>query len=344
MFFRIVTTRYKNKEYSYLKLLESYRSGNKIKQRVLINIVNLDRIPRQTAKMLTEELHDNLEFCNSLRYFSTTGARFSKLSYIFALEKAFKTVKGCSESEIREIYLNEKNKTRYYSRDREQFYNLIHNKVINTDNTPEAVFWSKKLNQILSSADNNLFLGVLLNTRGLPLRYVIFRRQNPNALGDILAELKAVYRLNRIIPLICEETYQCFIADQLSNRDTRNPTPEVFLHRQSTNWLGQTNFVTERYFILNCFNHGNDEISQIIQLINEFADYLGRCTERVQNLLTDSSLSAGDILDITIISHLLYKLIILTLNKNNLTLSGSKTKFLYLIPGRVKLHTKEKTL
>lgn len=310
-----------------------------------MNIANLDRITKKTAAGLNEELHQSLEFSKSMRVFSSTGARFAKLSYIFAVERAFKPLKGCSDVELRKIYLHEKNKARHYGNDREQFYNFIHNKVSAAHHALETVFWSKKLNTIANSADDNLFLGVLLSAEGFPLRHVIFRKQpEQNLIQDILAGLKKIYDLNRITALICEDTYLGFPAGQLINQKAPGATPEVFLHRESTNWLGQKSFTTDRYFLLNYCHSKNEATPQIINLINEFADYLSHGAERFQSVLTDSSLSTSDILDITLISYLLYKMIDQTLKKYSLTPAGNRTKFLHQIPGQPQLHMKDNTI
>lgn len=42
MFFRKVTTRNDGKEYTYVKLIESYRQGNQVRQRVIANLGNID--------------------------------------------------------------------------------------------------------------------------------------------------------------------------------------------------------------------------------------------------------------------------------------------------------------
>jgi len=42
MFFRKITTRSNDKEYTYVKLIENYRQGNKVKQRVVANLGNLE--------------------------------------------------------------------------------------------------------------------------------------------------------------------------------------------------------------------------------------------------------------------------------------------------------------
>lgn len=60
MFFRKVTTRRGDKEYVYLKLIENYRDGGKVKQRVIANLGNIDRLAPEKVEALISGL---TKFC-----------------------------------------------------------------------------------------------------------------------------------------------------------------------------------------------------------------------------------------------------------------------------------------
>jgi hypothetical protein len=62
MFFRKVTTRRHGKEYVYLKLIESYREGGKIKQRVIANLGNIEQLAPEKIQALINGLS---RICNS---------------------------------------------------------------------------------------------------------------------------------------------------------------------------------------------------------------------------------------------------------------------------------------
>ncbi|SFQ94634.1 IS1634 family transposase [Desulfoscipio geothermicus] len=54
MFFRKVTTKSGGKEYTYLKLIENYREGSKVKQRVIANLGNLENMtPDKVQSLIT---------------------------------------------------------------------------------------------------------------------------------------------------------------------------------------------------------------------------------------------------------------------------------------------------
>jgi len=52
MFFRKVVTRRQGREYAYLKLIENYREGGKIKQRVIANLGNIDHLSPEKIQAL----------------------------------------------------------------------------------------------------------------------------------------------------------------------------------------------------------------------------------------------------------------------------------------------------
>lgn len=56
MFFRKITSRTKGKEYNYLKLIENYREGNKVKQRVIANLGNLEDLTPEKVQVLISGL------------------------------------------------------------------------------------------------------------------------------------------------------------------------------------------------------------------------------------------------------------------------------------------------
>ncbi|MGQ9532183.1 MAG: hypothetical protein ACUVTQ_05175 [Desulfotomaculales bacterium] len=56
MFFRKVTTRRGGKEYVYLKLIETYRQAGKVKQRVIANFGNIDRLTPEKITALIQGL------------------------------------------------------------------------------------------------------------------------------------------------------------------------------------------------------------------------------------------------------------------------------------------------
>ncbi|MFZ5651496.1 MAG: IS1634 family transposase [Bacillota bacterium] len=56
MFFRKITSKIKGKEYNYLKLIENYREGNKVKQRVIANLGNLEDLTPEKVHVLISGL------------------------------------------------------------------------------------------------------------------------------------------------------------------------------------------------------------------------------------------------------------------------------------------------
>ncbi len=57
MFFRRIVTKRNGKEYTYLKLIESYRENGKVKQRVIANLGNIDHIDPEKVNTLITSLN-----------------------------------------------------------------------------------------------------------------------------------------------------------------------------------------------------------------------------------------------------------------------------------------------
>ncbi len=77
MFFRKITSRSNGKEYTYLKLIENYREGDKVKQRVVANLGSMDKLTPEKVNGLIAGLSkicgiarqsNNLETNKILRY------------------------------------------------------------------------------------------------------------------------------------------------------------------------------------------------------------------------------------------------------------------------------------
>lgn len=56
MFFRKVTSKSNGREYTYVKLIENYREGNKVKQRVIANLGNIDDLTSEKVQGLVSGL------------------------------------------------------------------------------------------------------------------------------------------------------------------------------------------------------------------------------------------------------------------------------------------------
>lgn len=56
MFFRKITSKSNGKEYTYVKLIENYREGNKVKQRVIANLGNIEELTPEKVQGLISGL------------------------------------------------------------------------------------------------------------------------------------------------------------------------------------------------------------------------------------------------------------------------------------------------
>jgi len=108
VFFRKITSRSNGKEYTYLKLIENYREGNKVKQRVIANLGSMDKLTAEKVNGLVEGLtkicgitsqSPNLETKQILRYGEALAIH--KLWALLGLDKLIEEAAGLSLDEER---------------------------------------------------------------------------------------------------------------------------------------------------------------------------------------------------------------------------------------------------
>lgn len=107
MFFRKITSRSKGKEYTYLKLIENYREGGKVKQRVVANLGSLENLTPEKVEGLISGLSRicglpgdslQLESKKVLQYGEVMALH--KIWEILGLTEAIKEAAGSSHQDL----------------------------------------------------------------------------------------------------------------------------------------------------------------------------------------------------------------------------------------------------
>ncbi|HBX24086.1 MAG TPA: hypothetical protein DEF34_10725 [Desulfotomaculum sp.] len=112
MFFRKVTSKSNGKEYTYLKLIENYREGNKVKQRVIANLGSLEKLTPDKVNGLITGLskicglpnHPNkFEAQKTLRYGEVLAIH--KVWELLGVEPVINKVAGLEDDDIVNVSL-----------------------------------------------------------------------------------------------------------------------------------------------------------------------------------------------------------------------------------------------
>ncbi|MFZ5645321.1 MAG: hypothetical protein ACOY46_17250 [Bacillota bacterium] len=172
MFFRVVTLRYKNKKYKYLRLMKNYRDGKRVKQVELMNLANLSQAPAAKTEIILEELKKLLSFCDSLDLHTGGNAR---ASFLMALEMAFKPKKDCPSPEMEDIFRKENESNMLDTIDKRRFFEMIQNYNEGLQLSSNYILWINKLSDI---GQDNLWKGYLINDKGFPIEYFLFNGED----------------------------------------------------------------------------------------------------------------------------------------------------------------------
>lgn len=181
MFFRTSTLNYKNKKYVYLKAVENYRTGSKVKQRELMNLANLNHLPDGDISLLVNSLNDVLAACKTLSPFTRGSAR---LAFLCALEKIFHPKKNNINSLYREIFFQEKANKTSNNCDHKAFLLDLNKTVLDLTGPIEYITLEyASLPEDLKLLDltdiKNLFIIFLVTNQGLPIEFKVVNVHNP---------------------------------------------------------------------------------------------------------------------------------------------------------------------
>ncbi|WP_027366023.1 IS1634 family transposase [Desulfotruncus alcoholivorax] len=107
MFFRKITSKSNGKEYTYLKLIENYREGDKVKQRVIANLGSLDRLTPDKVNGLiaglskicgVDQKSDKIETKKILRYGEVLAIH--KIWELLGVEQVFNKIIPTPDNEV----------------------------------------------------------------------------------------------------------------------------------------------------------------------------------------------------------------------------------------------------
>lgn len=212
MFFRIVTSKYKKKKYHYLRVMESYRKGGKVKQKELITLANLSRLPAEKIRLVMSELKFLQNHCNSLNE-HTDGV--APVSLLVALEMVFQPKRLCSLTIMQQIMKKELEKKTINTGTPGEFFDLLRKHYPPRDEYPELILYVGKLS--FKENTGTLNLGYLTDGEGFPLSYFISGEElQPDNMHPLIEEIYNAYNAKKIL---------LFTDDNTDNSSKQNIVP-----------------------------------------------------------------------------------------------------------------------
>ena len=233
LFFRVVNTKYKERHYWYLKLLESHRQGDKIRHRQLVNLSTLSQLPEDRIKRIFKDLTKTVALFKEVSAVLPPGYRYLKTPYLLALENSFKVPQGCHDLDLGETFTAGV-KNRQNTVDESRLFDLIDKKMQEYGLSTGLIGWVE--NMASGGPGGNMTVCFLLNSSGFPLRYVVLERTKGDG-TNILDSLQIGDNPPEFfLAPACERFYNEFRPEAPSEKENGYIFREIFLIKQLAGW------------------------------------------------------------------------------------------------------------
>ncbi len=246
LFFRVVNARYKDRQYAYLKLLESQRLGDKIKHKQLVNLSIASRLPPEKIKPLFDDLTKSIVFYKEIAELLPSSCRYLKTAYLLALENAFKVPQHVQDRDLREIIRTD-SKIKHTDPDEDEFFNLFYKKARDYGILPQIIGWIENLEN--ERQENSLLACFLTDSTGFPLMFKNLGRET----GKEAAGLKDLKTKNLkpefFLAPACERIYNTFRLMEPVEKGKSCVVQEIFVVKQLNGWSGKPEFSLKKLLV-----------------------------------------------------------------------------------------------
>lgn len=298
LFFRVVNARYKEREYVYLKLLESRREGNKVKHKQLANLSSVGQLLSERIKPLYDDLSKTLALYKELLESRPPWCRYLKTSYLLALENAFKVEHPCRDQDLRDLLLQDGKRKQSSISDENIFNRLIHEKSLEYGDPRGFMCWLENMNCFL------------VDSSGLPLSF----SQLGSDMGEEVVNFLLNLRIEENDPEFflantCERFYNTFQLMAVLEKEKGYTVKEIFVYRQLTDWSGKPDLSMEKMLICGSAESMNDKrVNQALMSVNSLKSHIGYVSERIGSITRGNPLPDQDLTCTNFISSFFYKI------------------------------------
>lgn len=256
MYFRLVKANHNRKEYQYLRLSESYRDGDKSRQRLVMNVANLSDLSRQEAGSVVDKLQNVIKTAKEQNKYNMPRGKHYKTSIIMAVERIFNPF-GCAESVLERVILSEKKQSACSKKTVEWPLSERAEEFGSKDVSKGVILLVKKLDQVINreSAATAFFM---FEHGGLPLECFL-SGTNINSLREAAEKYKPAFFLY----LLCEKSYNSHeFKDELLDKGEKPQL--VYMHK-----LGTKTPSTDKYYLISRGRVGKKNVEQAVSLVSD---------------------------------------------------------------------------
>ncbi|KJS16672.1 MAG: hypothetical protein VR69_08405 [Peptococcaceae bacterium BRH_c4b] len=295
MYFRLVKANYRGREYSYLRLSESYRDGDKSRQRMIMNLANLDHLPESKMIYVMETLQELIKLGKEMNKCGLTWWKHYKTSMIMALERVFYPSQSPANT-IKRVFLSEnKKKERRGGTAEDYSENML--KIITHNKKPGGIIILIK--QLAGVFNSNLTGVFVFDDCGFPLRYDLFD-------SDVVCvqNIKKHYSKDFFLLFICEKSY-----NSQEIRKAGDEAQIIYVQRQA-NAVLNTATTIEKYYLVSARKADTEIVGRGIGVISESGEHMDYVAKRMTSAIKGVSLPGVDIMNIYFTSLLYMKIIV----------------------------------
>ena len=308
MFYRVVNTSYKDKEYLYVKLLESRREAGKVRHIQLVNLSSNIQMRPDKIKPLIEDLNKTLVFYKGITDSGLPWSKYLKAAYIMALENSFKVERRCGEQDFREILLRDSKKKYTGIYDETLFNELIFKKTSQWGDPGDLVCWIEKENALI------------LDNRGFPLRLLPLKEKKVKETAELLLGLGiGDCRIKFFLGNSCELLYNTFHCMTRLEKKSNYTVRDVFLFRQLTDFSGDPASLIDKVLVMGTGEPVNDELLKLAMVsvidIKSHCEFVGR---RIESATGATDIPEKDLNGMYFISSLFKKIFDYLKNKHSI--------------------------
>lgn len=307
MFFRIVNTKYKEKEYHYLKLLESYRHGKNIKQRALMNIRNLNHMSHDQAEDFTRELQQILALGKTFRDKKLLEPRLVDIAFLLAAEYSLKP-KVINGNKLKKM-LADKEKRNSPLNSSEGIINHIKNIASRHSSIDLVLLWLQGSNEYITSQDKGL--GILFNCQGYILgHFSVNDTSKSNWLEDVQHSIKESNDLLVHCSILSDNVFKSKVT-----KPKLESTSEMYIPLRSGRSFSKE---IKKFYVARHFDNPNFPMDSISSALTEIYYSQHWFVRRLRPAFRKNCNDGLAMLELWIVAHTLYKLINLSAKKFDL--------------------------
>ncbi|MGQ9558786.1 MAG: hypothetical protein ACUVTU_12665 [Desulfurispora sp.] len=300
MFFRVVRTTYKDKQYKYLKLLESVRRGRQVRQRQVYNLGNVSHLTDEQLADLVCRLEKVMSLTERLTGYELSWGKFPRTSFLLALEFCLNPgPPGIDWQVIKKCLHEEKVRRVIFRQGASAFWAALAEHWPHFQDEKKLVVFTSHLPPALVH-DKNILLDIAFSSRGYPLNYKIAEGLICQ-LKNFLSQINESFTDNTFAVVASERAYNNYVLPVFQQAAAAGQ--EILLHRQSINWLGRLVGQSCRMYYLDLSGGRSVPSTEAVRLVVDYMNYQDALLAGLAAFSQQAGDGQSDIMDILITSY-----------------------------------------